>query len=300
MPDEHFFGGMHTETKLSCLRHYLSAFSTALSDKGFGRIYIDAFAGTGSRAEVRAALPMLGTDEATIVTTEGSAAIAMATTPSFHHIVLIEQDAVKAAALRRLASVSPSQPVRVREGDANRIVTHICERTAWRGRGTVGNGIRGVIFLDPYGMEVNWTTVEAIAATEALDCWYFFPLAGLYRNAPRDPLKLDQTKINALNRVLGTSDWRTAWYESAAPQYDLLGELIASERRNVDVDAIEKYVGERLSSIFKGAVLPPLRIRNASGAPLASLFFAISNPAPAAVKLASKIAGHILKTGISS
>jgi len=56
--------------------------------------------------------------------------------------------------------------------------------------------MRGVIFLDPYGMEVSWETVEAIARTEALDCWYFFPLSGLYRNAPKDPLKLDQSKID--------------------------------------------------------------------------------------------------------
>jgi three-Cys-motif partner protein len=301
MTGEHFFGGDHTEAKLKCLREYLTAFSTALRDKDFARIYIDAFAGTGTRAEVRAAFPIFGTEENTIVTTEGSAAIAMGTEPPFHHIALIEQDPTRASALKAFVTRDPPVPVRVRQGDANQIVKRICSTTAWRGRGTVGKGIRGVIFLDPYGMEVEWSTVEAIGATEALDCWYFFPLAGLYRNAPHDPVKLDPSKIAALNRVLGTDDWRTAWYEMPPPEQDIFTDLFQRpERRVVDVDAIEAYVRARLSSVFKGAVLPPLRIRNASGAPLASLFFAISNPSPAAVGLASKIAGHILKRGISS
>jgi hypothetical protein len=167
-------------------------------------------------------------------------------------------------------------------------------------RPTVARGIRGVIFLDPYGMEVDWSTVEAIARTEALDCWYFFPLSGLYRNAPHDPLKLDPGKVENLNRVLGTNDWRTAWYEKPPPETDMLGLFEKTERRIADVDAIEMYVRDRLMRVFKGTVLKPLRIYNAAGAPLASLFFAVSNPSPPAVKLATSIASHILKLGISS
>jgi three-Cys-motif partner protein len=298
--DEHFFGGEHTETKLDCLRKYLIAFSIALRDQGFARLYIDAFAGTGSRAEVHAALPVLGTDETTVVTTEGSAKIALATLPAFHHICLIEQDAGKIPALQKAIKASPNKSAHIRQGDANEIVRSICTRTAWRGAASVGKGIRGVIFLDPYGMEVEWRTVEAIGETQALDCWYFFPLAGLYRNAPHDPDRLDPSKVKALNRVLGTEEWRQKWYSTPEIEYDLLGPVNRPERRDADVDAIETYVRGRLASVFKGGVLPPLRILNSSGAPLASLFFAISNPAPKAIGLATKIAAHILKRGNSS
>ena len=30
---------------------------------------------------------------------------------------------------------------------------------------------RAVLFLDPYGMQVEWTTIEAIARTGAIDLW---------------------------------------------------------------------------------------------------------------------------------
>lgn len=296
---DHMFGGAHTEAKLQCLREYLEAYSTALRNQDFARLYIDAFAGTGSRSEERPALPILGTHDPEIVTTQGSAHIALNTQPSFHHISLIEQDPAKIGALVATIERSGHPRAHARQGDANRIVKDICQKTAWRGPGTVGRGIRGVIFLDPYGMEVEWNTVKAIAATEALDCWYFFPLSGLYRNAPRDPLKLDATKIESLNRLLGSDEWREALYDKPPPQETMFGMFDGAERR-VEIDAIEDYVRKRLASVFKGTVLEPMRINNSLGKPLASLFFAVSNSSPPAVALATKIASHILKAGISS
>ncbi|TDK39216.1 three-Cys-motif partner protein TcmP [Rhizobium deserti] len=296
---DHVFGGAHTEPKLQCLREYLAAFSIALKKQNFARLYVDAFAGTGSRAEVRPAIPILGSLEPEVVTTQGSADIALNTQPQFHHISLIEQDPSKIGALKDVITRSGHKGAHVRQGDANQIVKAICRNTPWRGRGTIGNGIRGVIFLDPYGMEVEWSTVEAIAQTEALDCWYFFPLSGLYRNAPRDPLKLDPVKVSSLNRVLGTQDWRDALYDKPPPVETMFGMFDGEERR-IEVDAIEAYVQTRLASVFKGTVLKPMRINNALGKPLASLFFAVSNRSPAAVGLATSIASHILKAGISS
>jgi hypothetical protein len=75
---------------------------------------------------------------------------------------------------------------------------------------------------------------------------------------------------------------------------DLFGET-ADAIRTAHVDAIERYVKHRLESIFKGAVLDPLRFDNERRLPLASLFFAVSNPNPRAVQVASRIARHILR-----
>ncbi|BCG94458.1 hypothetical protein MesoLj131a_33220 [Mesorhizobium sp. 131-2-1] len=169
----------------------------------------------------------------------------------------------------------------------------------WRGSEKIGRGVRGVIFLDPYGMEVSWATVKAIADTEALDCWYFFPLSGLYRNAPRDPTKLSSGKQASLDRVLGATDWRERWYDHKNTSRDMFEDADQAIRR-ADVDAIERYVKERLQTAFKGAVLDPVRLHHKNGPPLASLFFAVSNPSPPAVALATRMASHILSSGRSS
>ncbi|WP_244575403.1 three-Cys-motif partner protein TcmP [Rhizobium sp. 11515TR] len=295
MDQRHFFGSSETERKLDCLRRYLSAYSIALRNKGFARIYIDAFAGTGSRTETKAVLPFMGQGEATTVevSTPGSARIALETNPNFHHVLLIEKDPERAAVLKAVLGEYPEARGSVRNGDANTIVQHVCRRYDWQSERK-----RGVVFLDPYGMEVTWDTVEAIARTEALDCWYFFPLSGLYRNAPKDPERLDAGKVAILNRVFGTTTWRQDWYELNARQFDIFGELIVEERRAFDVDRIEEWVRDRLLSVFKGGVLKPMRLYHPNGAPMASLFFAIANPNKAAVRLATEIAGHILKRGI--
>ena len=155
------------------------------------------------------------------------------------------------------------------------------------------------MFLDPYGMEVNWDTVEAIAATRAIDLWYFFPLMGLYRQAPREIVAIDAIKRTRLNNILGTTDWENAWYGLDRGEVDLFDDA-ASAIRTADVNSIEKYVKQRLKTIFKGDVLDPLRIRNERGAPLASLFFAVANPNTRAVKVATDIARYILASGRSS
>lgn len=296
-----FRGSQDTDAKLAMLQKYLQQYSVALKDQGFARLYIDAFAGTGSKTETRPALPLFGPEflEPQEINTPGSARLALSIDPPFHTLVLIEQDKERFEELERVKKEHPDHKIYLKHGDANDSVRKLCANMPWHKRQGDVHGMRGVIFLDPFGMEVEWSTVEAIANTQALDCWYFFPLSGLYRNAPHDRTKLDKGKEEKLDRVLGTSDWRDRWYQHSIEPENMF-ETETEAVRRADVDAIEAYVSERLSSVFKGAVMPPVRLRHNNNAPMASLFFAVSNPSPKAVALAKRIAGYILKPGNSS
>jgi three-Cys-motif partner protein len=289
---KHRFGGPHTDDKLARLRSYLQAFTSALKHQGFVLIYIDAFAGSGDRTDVLPVLPLLDGDNAEpqTVTVRGSARLAIEVAPPFDRLVLIENDPGRHAALDQLRAEFPEREIECHRSDANEVVQSLCRTAPWRG----SRGMRGVIFLDPYGMEVEWATVQAIAATESLDLWYFFPLMGLYRQAANAAPSIDTHKRARLNRVLGTDDWERAWYGTPHGPTDLLDDP-QTAIRTADVTAIERYVKSRLASIFKGAVLDPLRIYNKQGAPIASLFFAISNRSERAVQVAANIARHILR-----
>ena len=297
----HKFGGPDTSRKLRCLQEYLQAFSIALRNQGFVCIYVDAFAGSGSRTETHPSLPLFGPEfaEPEEVTTPGSARLAVEIDPPLDEIVLIEKDPGRYSELLLLKDEFPHRKIVVRDGDANEQVQELCRSVKWRGPGVSGKGVRGVIFLDPYGMEVSWDTVTAIARTQALDCWYFFPLSGLYRNAPRRLPRLTTDKRAALNRIFGTHEWYERWYSSKDLQVDMFNDE-ATASRTADVNAIEQYVKERLESVFLGTVLDPVRLHHKNGAPLASLFFAVSNPSRPAVRLTTDIAVHILKRGRSS
>ena len=44
---------------------------------------------------------------------------------------------------------------------------------------------RGVLFLDPFATEVEWSTIEKIAGFKALDTWILFPVSAITRMMPR-------------------------------------------------------------------------------------------------------------------
>ncbi len=263
---EHRFGGPWTEIKLKALRDYLHFYTQALKGQSFSILYIDAFAGTGDRTVDDKQPPLFASERRL----KGSARIALDLERPFDHYIFIEQNLRRfqvLEALRRQYSYS----IECLRGDANYELKKLCARTQW-GR------YRAVLFLDPYGLSVEWSTLQKIASTKAIDLWYLFSLSGLYRQTAHDFERIDPTGAARLDSVLGTPDWREAFYAQNIPnnQADLFGEPIAATfRRHADVNAIEAFVKERLSAAGFSRVTDPLRLLSYKGAPLYSLFFAL-------------------------
>ena len=281
--DQHLFGGVWTRIKLEALEKYLVAFNTALSKQHFTRIYIDAFAGTG-RCDI--------TVNGAKTSIDGSARRALAADPGFHKYCFIELLPKKLAALRSLEAAHPGKTIEVIPSDANAALKALCAQYRWQNE-------RAVLFLDPFGMHVEWTTLEVIAKTGAIDVWYLFPYAGLYRQAAKNADALDADKEASLTRVLGTDDWRKAFYVQKR-QTDLFGGDDGDER-SADHRAMLDFVSKRLKGLFPAVTAPKVlyqggNSKNPSGAPLFALYFAASNPNPKAFGLATKIAKDILDT----
>jgi three-Cys-motif partner protein len=173
-------------------------------------------------------------------------------------------------------------------GNANSALKTLCNQFDWKNE-------RAVLFLDPYGMEVEWATLEVIARTGAIDVWYLFPYAGLYRQAPKDARSLDDGKFAAITRLLGTDAWRPVFY-SRKNQRDLFDD--DGDERIADHDEMLAFVSKRLKELFPAVSDPKVlhRLGDQSGPPLFALYFAASNPKPVAHKLALKIAKDILDT----
>src|ERR1017187_3105193 len=193
--DSHVFGGSWTNQKLSILREYLTSYTKALSNTKFKKGYIDAFAGSGQRESTasnrlakkerlrregsseQAVLPDIGDPEGEPVRQflDGSARIALQCDPAFDRYVFIEKNPARCLELERLKSDFPqvAKKIKIRRGDANEQIQEMCKKD-WRRH-------RAVLFLDPYGTQVSWKTIEAIAATKAIDLWVLFPLGGVNR-----------------------------------------------------------------------------------------------------------------------
>lgn len=289
------FGGPWSLIKTDMVEQYMKFFNTALKNTAFERVYIDAFAGSGAFRYILDAPrnTLFGLRDPKQDIHDGSARRALRCVPPFDRIIFIEQDSSNVDSLNEEIRKSKHRNAKVYKADANKLLRSICVPTKWRSR-------RGVIFLDPFGMNVDWSTLECIAQTRALDVWLLFPLAGLFRNLPKQASALDAGKRAAVTRVLGTEEWYDEFYKTpkATSVYSLFDQTwITPEigaRRAATVDHIEAYVKKRLERIF-AHVEPPKRLRGTKNAPLFSLFFAVSNPSRRAIKPAQSAASYILK-----
>jgi hypothetical protein len=101
---------------------------------------------------------------------------------------------------------------------------------------------------------------------------------------------LDKSKEDILDELLGTTEWRTAFYE--VPSQTDLFESAPTMVRTAEWDDLLKYVREkRLKTIFAEVSQPLILPR--TGVPRFALYFAVSNPS--AVGLSMKVASHILQ-----
>jgi three-Cys-motif partner protein len=292
-PGQQRFGGDWTEQKLDVVQKYLGAYTTALKNQPFRKLYIDAFAGTGYREERREEQDDEGqallfpdlADEAPQRLLEGSARRALTTQPAFDEYIFVEKSLRRSRQLELLKTEFPdlAPHIEIQRGEANAIIQRLCA-APWISR-------RAVLFLDPYGMQVEWATIEAIAGTQAIDLWLLFPLGiGVNRLVTRSGSIPESWQVR-LNLLLGTGEWYEEFYRIESES-----TLFGSDTERVvkaSVDVIGRYFLDRLESVFAGVADNPAVLRNSTRNPLYLLCFAVANPRGKATAL--KIAQHILK-----
>lgn len=280
MKEDQNFGGEWTQKKLNCLKKYLIAYQEALKNKSFfHKIYIDAFSGTGERCEKL--------EDGQIKFFEGSVSIALGLEKQFDEYFFIEKDLKKCQKLEALTlEKGVEDNVRICNSDANIKIPELCNKLASQ------NYNRGIIFLDPFACNVSWETIETIAKTKILDMWYLFPTGATLRTMPKRKGQLIKQKgwAKKLNYIFGTEDWQTLYQKN--PQENLFGD---DDQLREDMDEVEDFFHNRLKEVFPFVANSPMRLLNSKNTPLFSLFFAVSNPSPAAGKLALKIADNLLK-----
>jgi three-Cys-motif partner protein len=204
------FGGDWTQEKLERVRKYLAAYTQIMKNRHFTFSYIDAFAGTGYRTvkvtDDHPRLPELCEEDSTGFL-DGSARIALQVRPPFSRHFFIEKDKERCAELERLKVNFPSlsRSINVVNAEANGFLAGFCRDTDWRKN-------RAVLFLDPFGMEVSWETIVAIAETKAIDLWLLFPLGVAVNRMLKKDGQISAAWRERLNSIFGATDWYDAFY----------------------------------------------------------------------------------------
>ncbi len=216
----------------------------------------------------------------------GSARIALEVSPAFTRYIFVEKSIDRCADLETLKAEFPEKADRIQivHQDCNAYLMDLCGNYVWKRN-------RAVLFLDPFGMQVEWTTVKAIASTHAIDLWYLFPIGvGVNRLLRRDG-GISEALSRRLDSVFGTHSWDSAFYRK-----HLEAGLFGSEEsvhKDAAFDRIKEFLLDRMRRVFVRVAENPLVLRNSKNSPLFLLCFACGNERGATT--AVKIAQDILK-----
>jgi three-Cys-motif partner protein len=287
------FGGNWTEEKLERVRKYLSAYATIMRKYPYFKFtYIDAFAGTGYRelekeSEDQGYLYPEMVDEDIEKYADGSAHIALQVEPEFPEYIFIEKTKNRFDQLASLKKKFPDKADKIilEHADANSYIIDLCTKRNWVNH-------RAVLFLDPFGMQVTWDTIKAIAETKAIDLWYLFPLGvGVNRLLKREIKEIPESWEKKLDDIFGTTEWRDVFYKTETNR-TLFGEE-ESVIKDADFVKIGEFFVKRLKTIFAGVAKNPKLLCNSKNNPIYLLCFASGNPRGS--KTAIKIAQDILR-----
>lgn len=280
--------GPWAREKLDGLRAYLSAYMKILSKHTpLKTVYVDAFAAAG-----RAVLRKKEHDDPTIhfdlgeeardpdtrEVIDGSPRVALDVEPPFAQYVFVEADERRLAELRGLEALySGRRKIAVRSGDCNTYLTTkllavLASDSRWR----------GVVFLDPFGMHVPWSTIKRLADTKQVEVFINFPVGmAIQRLLPRS------AQFTAKQRAkLDDYFGNPAWYDEVYVSEDgLFGEGV--RKRSDAGERLVHWYRDRLRSAF-GHVSMARLITNSKGGHLYYLVFAGPNSTGA------KIANHVL------
>jgi len=285
------FGGIWTDQKLQVLsgylREYRKIFQKNLKASYYEITYLDAFAGAGKiprreRALFEPLLPELELADEEF--RKGSVRRALDVDPPFHHYVFIEKHVGKADELALIAEEFPSRKIEIIRSDANVALIEWCKKLDPRKE-------RAVVFMDPFGTCVEWSVIETLARTKALDLWILFPCGAINRMLPsnRKPRK---SWSKRLTLVFGTDRWQEDFY--TVNQYDSLleeGKTVKEVRKTKNPKQITAFFVARMQKIFS-AVAEPGYLYNSKG-PLFALIFAAGNLKGAGP--GKRIAEHLLR-----
>ncbi len=242
--------GYWSEVKLAILEEYAKPYNQILKSRRLTTVYIDAFAGAGHH---------IAKETGELV--KGSPLRALSVTPAFDLLHFVDMNDTRSSELKRLSAQHSN--VTVHSGDANEILLRdVYPQVRY------DQYRRGLCILDPYGLHLDWSLIQAAGESQSIEIFLNFPVMDMNMNV----LWHDTDRVNALQaermtRFWGDSSWRDAAYSTTG---NLFG--IAEKTSN---DEVASAFRERLKKVAGFKDVPePIPMRNRTGATVYYLFFA--------------------------
>ncbi len=268
------FGGNWTNDKIEVFIKYLKAYLEIMKNRSYFKLlYFDGFAGSG-------------TIENDYKFTEGTAlkVLKIDTPRVFDMYYFVEKDEGNALQLAETIQKKylNNRTAYVVAEDCNKKIMDMAKFL------TDYKNYRAIAFLDPYGMQINWKSIESLKGL-GVDMWILVPTGQGVNRLLKKNGNISDSWWNKLENFLGMSrrEIESEFY-TKTKVLTLFGEETQISKFDKATEKLGKLYQQRLENIFK-YVSEPFVMRNRKNVILYHFFMASNN------KTAQKIANEIVK-----
>ncbi|MBM3404325.1 MAG: three-Cys-motif partner protein TcmP [Bacteroidetes bacterium] len=286
---EEIWGGSWTEKKLDAFSKYVWAYISIMKrNKYWKTIYFDGFAGSGNRKDKRNSklyqqLHFTSEEESGY---KGAAERVLnlkdGLTFDYYYFIDKDESTIKKLEknLNKKCDLKDKRLV-FKSGDANKWVTELAKALRT-------NKYAALIFLDPFGMQINWDSISSLTDTRS-DIWILVP-TGIIVNRLLDR-KGELKHIEKLESFFGLPEEEIKeYFYHLKTENTLFGDEEIIFKITRPIEKIARLYVRQLKTIWTHVTENPLRLSNSKGVPIFHLVFASNN------KQAAKIANQIIKT----
>lgn len=259
--------GRWSEQKLALLKKYLMPYVTILSKQKWctGYEYIDAFAGTGKPKTK---------DEQVYV--DGSPRVALSLSTPFTQYHFVEETSWRVKKLEALQKEFHKLSIAIYHGDCNAVLKgQIIPQLDNRKK-------RAIAFIDPFGMNMQWQTMEALAKVGTIEAFINVPFMAVNRSVlKKRPENISAQDKDRMKQFWGGDDWLKLFYKDEPT-------LFGPEQTKIPETSLElgSHYRKRLKTIFQHCT-EPILMANSKGSLLYYIIFAGHNST--GVKIANDI-----------
>jgi three-Cys-motif partner protein len=292
-PKPMVWGGPWTEQKLDAFEKYVNAYLTIMNkyrDRyDWKLVYFDGFAGSGSRQSYDDNKQIIKLFEEDINPLELKVYMGAAERVlniqqrgfDYYYFIDVSQDSCRKLKEKLDKHLTAGKLMEFRANDVNEEIIKLAHAFKQR------TDLAGLVFLDPFGMQINWSSIELLAGTR-IDLWILIP-TGTIINRLLDR-KANLVLSDKLESFFGLSieEIKSYFYNTKTEQ-TLFGEIKKIQKIEEPIQKIAALYIERLKTIFEEVADNPLVMRNSKNVPIYHFAFASNNIA------ATKIAGQIIK-----
>jgi len=271
------FGGSWTEKKIEMVVGYAKAYLIIMNKyPQFKTLYFDGFAGSGD---------IYRDDEIDIDVIKGTAirVLEISEPKPFDMYYFVEKNETNKDILQKT----------VDEKFANKnshIVWEDCNNKlkSMAGFLKTHTDFRVLAFIDPYGMALDWSSIEALKGY-GIDIWILVPTGIGVNRLLKTNGDISEAWLSKLEKFLGLSrDIIISYFYKERKTMTLFGEETIIEKENHAIEKAGELYRERLNEIFK-FVSKPFPLTNSTGSIMYHFMMATNN------KTALKIADDIIK-----